>query len=142
MSRAKISAKLRQRIAEQAKHRCGYCLTSEKLTGIRLTIDHIIPLAAEGHTQEENLWLACRPCNEFKGIHTHALDPESGERVMLFNPRTQIWEEHFTWGEDGAIIIGITPIGRTTVSALQMNHDLIVYARRQWIKVGWHPPED
>ncbi len=48
MSRAKISAKLRQRIAEQAKHRCGYCLTSEKLTGIRLTIDHIIPLAAEG----------------------------------------------------------------------------------------------
>lgn len=141
MSARKAIDNLRRRIAAQAGYRCGYCMTSERLTGIRLTLDHLIPLATGGLTEESNLWVACRPCNEFKGTQTHAHDPVTGQTVPLFNPRTQVWHENFEWSSDGTHIVGLTPIGRATVVALQLNHDLIVRARRQWVKVGWHPPE-
>jgi hypothetical protein len=141
MSRVKALENLRRRIAARADHRCGYCMTSERLTGIRLTLDHLIPLAAGGLTEENNLWVACRPCNEFKATQTHAQDPVTGQTVPLFNPRAQVWHEHFEWSSDGTHVVGLTPIGRATVVALQLNHDLIVHARRQWVKVGWHPPE-
>jgi hypothetical protein len=42
----------------------------------------------------------------------------------LFNPRQQNWSEHFEW--KGMIILGMTAVGRTTVSVLQLNsHDRI-----------------
>lgn len=142
MKKSESLFKLRQRIAKQADYRCGYCLTSERLTGIRLTLDHLIPIATGGLTIENNLWVACRPCNEFKGTQTQAFDPQTRRNVLLYNPRIQKWREHFAWNADGTLILGLTAIGRATVEALQMNHDLIVHARRQWVKVGWHPPEE
>ncbi len=131
----------RQRIAEQARHRCGYCLTQEVVSGIPLTLEHIIPKAKGGLDTEENLWLSCRLCNEAKGVLTEAIDPETGAWVPLFNPRTQAWADHFTWSEDGTHIIGQTPTGRTTVVALSLNSELQVRARALWVEAGWHPPE-
>jgi len=107
-----------------------------------MEIDHIIPEAKGGETKEENLWLACSSCNEFKGTKTHARDPITERRVRLFNPRMQNWKRHFTWSADGGEIIGLTQSGRATVVALKMNNDEIVRARRLWASVGWHPPED
>ena len=69
-------------------------------------------------------------------------DPLTGERVPLFHPRRQQWREHFCWSEDGSEIIGLTPMGRATVAALNMNHLAIVEARRRWARVGWHPPQE
>jgi len=132
---------LRQRIAGQAHHRCGYCLTQEVVSGIPLTLEHIIPKAKGGREVEENLWLSCRLCNEAKGVLTEASDPETGITVPLFNPRTQAWAEHFTWSEDGTRIIGQTPTGRATAVALSLNSELRVRARAIWVEVGWHPPE-
>ncbi len=140
MTRPHISSRLRRQLKEDAGSRCGYCLSDEALTGVPLTVDHIIPLAAGGRTTRENLWLACRPCNEFKGDRTHAEDPETGETVPLFNPRTQNWHEHFAWSDDGTHIVGRTPTGRATVVALQLNRPMLVRARRRWVLVGWHPP--
>ena len=100
---------------------------------MRMTVDHIIPSAAGGTTTEDNLWLACRHCNEFKGVQTEARDPQTGEAVNLFNPRKQIWQEHFGWSENGTEIIGKTPCGRATVSALKMDNPKIVVARRMWV---------
>lgn len=77
----RISAQLRRQIAEQAGYRCGYCLTPQGLSGARLEIDHIIPQAEGGATEEENLWLACVSCNRFKGARTHAEDPETGQEI-------------------------------------------------------------
>ena len=142
MRKKRISAHLRQRIAKQAGYRCGYCLTSQHITGVRMQIDHIIPESADGTTTEDNLWLACSSCNEFKGAQTHAFDYVTGQYVPLFNPRKQCWHEHFAWSEDGAKIIGVTPCGRATISALKMNHEEIVCARRRWVDVGWWPPEE
>lgn len=137
-----IPAILRARIAVQAQYRCGYCLRTEELMGMPMTLDHIIPQAAGGSTIEENLWLACRRCNEFKGVQTHALDPETGEQISLFNPRRQIWNEHFEWSQDGVEILGKTACGRATVIALQMNNPEIIVTRRLWVSAGWWPPQE
>jgi hypothetical protein len=65
---------------------------------------------------------------------------EAWER--LFDPRRQIWTEHFRWSETGEEIIGLTAIGRTTVHALHLNRPLLVNARLAWVTAGWHPPPD
>jgi hypothetical protein len=142
MTRPHVSSDLRQQVALDAGHRCGYCLSDELLIGIPLSIEHIIPVAADGPTTRENLWLACRPCNEFKGVQTHAIDPETGETAALFNPRTQDWLAHFAWNDDKTRVIGLTPTGRATVMALQLNRSLLVKARRRWVMAGWHPPQE
>lgn len=59
MSTAYIPKALRQRINIQARHRCGYCLTQEKIVGTPMEIEHIIPEALGGITEEANLWAAC-----------------------------------------------------------------------------------
>jgi 5-methylcytosine-specific restriction endonuclease McrA len=50
----------RQRIAAQAQYRCGYCQTQEVVSGIPLTVEHLLPKAAGGNDEDDNLWLSCR----------------------------------------------------------------------------------
>lgn len=107
-----------------------------------MVIDHIYPEALGGESKEENLWLACRRCNEFKGTQIDGIASETNSRVPLFNPRTQIWSEHFQWTDDGLFIVGLTPIGLATIEALKMNNDFIIRSRKRWVSVGWHPPID
>ncbi|WP_246163106.1 HNH endonuclease [Brasilonema sennae] len=107
-----------------------------------LEIEHIIPKAKGGTEDEDNLWLACRLCNGYKGIQTDTVDPVTGRRVKLFNPRKQEWSRHFEWGEDGTQIIGRTACGRVTVIALQLNNIVSVTVRQQWVLAGWHPPKE
>lgn len=140
MSRPRISAWLRERVSEQADRRCGYCQTTEAIIGAPMEIDHIIPYARGGSTTEDNLWLACSPCNERKGTRIGAIDPTSGEIVRLFDPRRQAWSEHFAWSPAGDIVIGLTATGRVTVRALHLNRATLVVARRAWVAAGWHPP--
>ncbi|HKH43292.1 MAG TPA: HNH endonuclease signature motif containing protein [Thermoanaerobaculia bacterium] len=92
MTSAYISKKLRERVAEQAGYRCGYCLSSERIVGLSMELDHLIPQALGGPSIEANLWLACPACNAFKGHRISARDPESGQTVRLFNPREQSWK--------------------------------------------------
>ncbi len=141
MSRPHISAALREKIADEARHRCGYCLTPQSFTAMPMHVEHIIPIAAGGTSDESNLWLACPLCNGHKGVQTHGVDPVTGERTPLFNPRRQKWQEHFRWSEDGVEIIGVTATGRVTVICLQLNNEHLVRARRRWVAVGWHPPK-
>lgn len=142
MSRPYVSQVLRKHIAARARHRCGYCLTSEAIVGTRMEIEHIVPLALGGPTEEANLWLACSTCNEHKGSRIAALDPHTGERVPLFSPRKHTWSEHFVWSREGTHIHGRTSIGRATVRALNLNRPQLVRSRRRWVQVGWHPPKD
>lgn len=142
MSSSYIPAELRQQIAAEARFRCGYCLSAQHIMGIRLHIEHIIPQALGGPTIASNLWLACPLCNAYKGTQTHAVDPATGEQAALFNPRLQNWPEHFSWSDDGTEIIGQTPTGRASVTALRLNNEYAVPARRIWVAAGWHPPLD
>ena len=112
MSQVYLPVALRQLIIEAARHRCGYCLSSQLNDGQPYHVEHLIPLSAGGTTSEQNLWLACPRCNLHKGMQVDGLDPDTRLRVPLFNPREQLWQEHFSWSEDGTLIIGLTPAGR------------------------------
>ena len=141
-NRRKIPVAIGRRVRQRARYRCGYCLCSEALLGMSMEFAHLIPQAAGGTTREANLWLACRRGNAFRGTETHARDPQGAEWVALFNPRQQVWIDHFAWSEDGTEIIGKTPCGRATIAALKMNNAEIVVAHRSWVSVGWWPPND
>jgi len=113
MKTKRISASLRRRVSAQSGFRCGYCLTPEMISGARMVLDHIIPQAAGGLTTEENLWLACHSCNEFKGAQVQGRD-RGGRRVRIFDPRRQRWRDHFAWGRDGTRIISLSSCGEAT----------------------------
>lgn len=136
-----ISRSLRANILQQAEHRCGYCQTQERVSGIPLTVEHILPRALGGTDAIENLWCSCRLCNEAKGVLAEALDPETDALVALFNPRTQVWDEHFVWTANGEEMVGLTPVGRATIAALSLNSDFRVRTRRLWVEAGYHPPK-
>lgn len=135
----KISNSQYARLQNEVGPRCGYCQTSSKITGQPLSVDHIIPQARGGSSEDENLWLSCRRCNEYKGAKVEEIDPATNLSIPLFNPRQQVWSQHFVWSDDGTQIIGLTPCGRATVIAIKLNNPHIVEARRLWVSVGWHP---
>ncbi len=136
-----ISDSLRQQVIEEAKYRCEYCQTSSRLTGMPLVMEHILPRSLGGSDVRANLGAACYHCNEFKGAKTEAIDPATQELTPLFNPRTDNWAAHFSWGNGGTHVIGMTPMGRATVVALRLNNENLVDARLLWIEFGWHPPQ-
>ena len=139
---SEISKELDAKIRAQAKNRCGYCQVPQKLVSYKLEIEHLFPKGKGGSDKEENLWLACRQCNLSKGIKTHGFDTITLERVEIFNPRLQIWSEHFAWSQNETEIIGKTPDGRATVLALQLNGDLQRTAREFWKLTDVFPPKD
>ncbi|MEZ4737412.1 MAG: HNH endonuclease [Caldilineaceae bacterium] len=142
MSNVYLPARLRQQVEERARHRCEYCQTQELIIGMPLEAEHIIPVAAGGATDAANLCLACPRCNRYKGTQTELHDSITGEKVALFNPRQQQWHEHFIWQSDGLLLVGLTPTGRATINALQLNNRFILRSRQLWIAQGWHPPQN
>lgn len=100
-------------------------------------IEHIIP---QGDNNADNLCLSCSSCNLSKAKAVEALDPETQSIVPLFNPRNQIWSEHFEWIDKGAKLQGKTAIGRATIIRLKINQDRVVRARINWIAAKNHPP--
>lgn len=139
MPRPHLTVDLRRQVEEDSQHRCGYCLSETDFMGATLTVDHIIPLASGGSNTRENLWAACRQCNEAKQARPHARDSETDELVPLFNLRTDKWVEHFVWNPECTHIIGLSATGRATENALQLNRPVLVSARRRWVFIGWHP---
>jgi hypothetical protein len=137
---AYLSEKLRRQVIERARERCEYCQTPQVIV-VEMEVDHITPEVAGGQTTLDNLCLACISCNGFKLDYQTGLDPETGGEVSLFNPRTQLWADHFAWSEDGTRVLGRTAIGRATVERLRMNRERLVKARQLWVQAGWHPPK-
>jgi hypothetical protein len=142
MSKTYVPKALRQRLIAESNGFCAYCHTSVRITGARYVIEHIKPEVAGGETVWENLCLACHSCNEFKGAAVEVFDPVANRFVPLFHPKQNKWRDHFSWSEDGSSLLGLTPTGRATVEALQVNHPDIVAARKRWVMVGWHPPDE
>ena len=120
MSLSYISAALRRLIEERASYRCEYCLLPAGVAFFSHELDHVIPEKHGGITDAENLAFTCWRCNRYKGTDLGSFDPETGVFSFLFNPRTQLWAEHFT-PDDDLNLCGLTPEGRTTVKLLQIN---------------------
>ncbi len=142
MTRTYIPRAVRERVRAQARNRCGYCLSQEAVTGQPLEIEHIVPEARGGTSAEMNLWLACGQCNLRKGERIVGVDPQTGTRAPLFDPRRQRWAEHFVWADGASVIVGVTATGRATMDTPDLNRQILVDARRIWVAAGWHPPVD
>lgn len=143
MPREYVPAEVDRRVREAARHRCGYCLSPQRLVMARLEIEHIVPVARGGPSDESNLWLSCPLCNRAKSDRTSGIDPETGAEQPLFNPRQQRWSEHFRWSADGLRVVGLTSTGRATVAALRLDSDPdAVTVRGYWVMAGWHPPDN
>jgi hypothetical protein len=125
--------------AEFPEPRCAYCRSPEKLLGMPLEVDHIVPEIAGGKTVLSNVCLCCRSCNGYKWQHTHGRDLQTGRQVRLFHPRQQRWAIHFAWSLDSTCLIGRTAAGRVTITVLRMNNDLMVNLRRLWSTLLLHP---
>ena len=91
-------------------------------------------------TSLENLALACGGCNGYKYTKEEAIDPASYENVSIYHPRKDIWLEHFAWSEDALETIGITPTGRATIDALNLNRAGVKNIRRLLVMANLHPP--
>ena len=131
-----IPAFLRKLVIRRAENRCEYCGLSQAGQEATFHIDHIIPLASGGKTTADNLALACVSCSLRKSARETAIDPEMGNEVPFFHPRRVQWEEHFRW--DGVRLFGLTAIGRATISALELNRQLILAIREEEVLLGRH----
>jgi hypothetical protein len=112
MSKTYISSALRRQVIDRAGGCCEYCLISQQDKIIPFEIDHIISEKHRGQSILENLCLSCAVCNSQKGSDIAGADPLTGLPTFLFNPRSNIWDEHFSL--DGALIRPTSPQGRIT----------------------------
>ena len=135
-----IPLRLRDAVVSRARNRCEYCGLSQLGQEATFHVDHVIPLAANGATELDNLALACVSCSLRKGARRTAEDPDSGEVVGLFDPRRDSWTDHFAW--DGAVVIPTSPSGRATAALLRLNRPSIVAIREAETWFGRHPPDD
>lgn len=132
-----LSDPLRDAVVSRAGNRCEYCQLPAQLQVGGFEIDHILPRSRGGQTDMANVALACPHCNARKWAHIEGEDPESGQTVALFNPRTQRWGDHFQWSAQRPFeIVGTSTQGRTTVARLQMNHTDLVSIRRLLAALG------
>jgi 5-methylcytosine-specific restriction endonuclease McrA len=103
---ATISASLRRLVIQKADNRCEYCGISQIGQVATFHIDHIVPVIAGGATTAENLALACVSCSLRKGARQELKHLATGKTVFIFNPRQQVWKEHFSWS--GVQVVGLT----------------------------------
>ncbi len=106
-------------VLARAGDRCEYCRISVKDTYFGAEIDHIISIKHGGLTEESNLALACQPCNRYKGADIGSLSG-SQEFIRFYNPRTDIWDEHFRVNSK-AEIVALTAVGEVTAKIFRFN---------------------
>ena len=114
-----MDASTREFVRRRAGNRCEYCRLPQEATPFdAFHVEHII---AKQHLDEadspDNLALACDRCNAHKLTSFVSIDPETRRRADVFNPRTNSWDDHFCFAQDGTVI-GLTPTGRATVRLL------------------------
>jgi HNH endonuclease len=125
---SEVTSALRRLVNERAKGACEYCRLHQNFSIYTHEVDHVIATKHGGQMSLENLALAWLSCNRHKGSDLTSFDPETGEITRLFDPRSQIWADHFVM-EQGRIR-GMSAVGRTTAELLQFNTPIAVLSRQ------------
>jgi hypothetical protein len=132
-----MDAATRDLVRRRAGDRCEYCRMPQEATPfIPFHVEHII---ARQHLERVDddltgLAYACDRCNAYKGPNLSSIDPETGDKVDVFNPRTDAWSDHFDLSEGK--IVGLSAVGRATARLLNMNHPRRVELRLQRLDEG------
>ena len=130
-----MDASLRAFVVKRSAGYCEYCQIPQRFFTELFQIEHIVARQHRGMTIESNLAIACSRCNLHKGPNLAGIDPLNEELVRLFNPRIDVWTEHFQQVLSGEIV-GKSAIGRTTVYVLDMNDSRRVELRAAIIALG------
>ena len=123
-----MNPRLVDQVWHRANGRCEYCGMPFPDYGLPFQIDHIVARQHGGSSDLANLALSCLHCNRHKGPNIAGRD----------HPREDSWREHFQL--DGAVLVGITGIGRVTVQVLAMNEPEFLAAREALIREGAYTP--
>jgi hypothetical protein len=126
-------------VRSRAAECCEYCQLPQQYDPLLFHVEHIISKKHHGRTTADNLALSCGSCNLHKASNIAGLDTATGELTRLFNPRSDVWDEHFAW--DGPALVGITIVGRTTLDVLCINHPERLRLRSLLIELGVFPPK-
>ena len=133
-----ISEKIRKEVLQRAKKRCEYCLVLEVFLATTFHIEHIRSVKHGGSNDISNLAYACPHCNQNKGSDIATfVDDNSDEIIRLFNPRLDIWKEHFEHFEGQ--IIGISQIGTATSRLLDFNQVERIILRKELFYANLYP---
>lgn len=132
-----ISKAQQQYVAERANHRCEYCLLHQEHGAKKHELDHIVPRKHGGSDDTNNLAWTCFQSNRYKGSEVAAYDPETGQLIPLFNPRTQSWHAHFSL--ESGTIVPLTAVARVTILILQLNRPGRILVRQILTQEGAYP---
>ena len=141
MSRRKFTPLEKSFIQERAEHSCEYCKFPTSYSHDGFHIEHIVPIRLGGSNDLGNLAWSCDGCNTNKWGYLEWLDHATGVKVALFNPRQDIWKNHFRWSDDFTFILGLSPTGRATIDLLKMNRLGLINIRKALIAYGISPKE-
>ena len=100
-----MDKEIRNQVRERANFLCEYCHSPEEASAALFEIDHILPRSLGGSDSIDNLALACQRCNRYRYNFTFGVDPKTNNIYPIFNPRTLIWSNHFTWTSNGLKIM-------------------------------------
>jgi HNH endonuclease len=134
----RFSKSIREKIETRANKLCEYCLCPLEFSSDPFSVEHIFPISKGGSDDLENLALACQGCNGYKSTKTEAFDAISQAIAKFYNPRKDVWKEHFVWNEDFTEIVGLTAKGRVTIKTLKLNRQRVINLRRILTMVGEH----
>jgi hypothetical protein len=84
-------------VIRRAGNLCEYCRLPQLGYEAAFNIDHVIATQHQRDNSSENLALSCPKCNRKKGPNISSIDPVTKAVVRLFNPRTDLWTDHFAW---------------------------------------------
>ncbi|MFN4253804.1 MAG: HNH endonuclease [Saprospiraceae bacterium] len=132
-----FSEQTRVFIAQRAGFCCEYCRLHRDDLFLPFQIDHIISLKHGGGHELENLAYVCPHCNQHKGSDLATFLDSYQDIAVLFNPRTDIWAEHFEVAEGE--ILPKTRTGRATIKMLRFNEPDLLILRRSLFEEGRYP---
>lgn len=139
MSTTYLSAELRRIVVARADGLCEYCLIHEDDTFFGCQVDHIVSEKHSGPTQADNPAYACLFCNLHKGSDIGTFIPGTQTLIRFFNPRIDLWNEHFTLNADGVTLAALTEVGEATARIFRFNSPDRLEERQALRNVGRYP---
>lgn len=82
--RGYIDRKTRYRILQRDNSTCQRCGRTPA-DGVKLHVDHKVPVDFGGRTEDENLWVLCQECNEGKKHWFKDEDPEEMKKILFMS---------------------------------------------------------
>lgn len=119
VQRANVSQRQRYRILHRDNSQCQKCGATVE-DGVKLVVDHKIPVDWGGPTADNNLWTLCNECNAGKKAWESDADAEAMKRILCVSGALNRLREYFKF-KHGEVC---------TREELQLVSGIAQYARR------------